>query len=699
MQHRISAVSLFVVSFAAFASSVALAGYLLSAAGFKVVPFSLVVLALVLCVVVVFPFVRRGVRVGVERFDVVMMVVVVLVVLKLVLFFSGRPVGGSVDLAHYFFATDWISTRGDLGFVDYSNASGYYYLWHTWEGWWWYYGFEFLASLLVGWFGVLGGVNAVVLLSSVVSALCVGLIARRIAGELGGVLASLQLLLFPAFFYLAFQDFFANLLGVAIGLVLVYVSLDLRREALPLVFLLTAGGLLVHIHAVLVLLVPVVLYRVLCTEKVGFFDFLGFIAAVLLGFLTAYVLNSSAFNWYLFGATPFIVVGSGARSAYEEVLFGVGDFFGHWVFLIVGVAGFFVLFERRCSRWLLPALWFSLFAGALVFFIAGGKVHWANRMAFFFVYPLAVACGVFYLWVFEFAGARLGVGVRRSLVPLVVFLLAVSAVSPVAHYDVSPAVYDAGLRLSGMEKNATVAFLQIPEPLPNPNKFFISAFSRHRVVWPLEKPDLRSPLSYQLISNFTYTNDYIPEWIGGVPENYTTFENYDAPRYLLVLFAGAANNVYYIFDLNNMSNNTCERVVSNREACSGVVELTGGDAALCVSGCFEPEDGGRWSGESAVVVLPTFIKENLSVTVVAGAFRPPGVAPAKVEVYFNGVLLGNFTTHDGYVNFTAQVGREYVSVPFSTLVVNTTTSWVPDEWIHNGDKRRLGVRLGLVEFG
>lgn len=693
MQHRISAVSLFVVCFAAFASAVALAGYLLSAAGLGLSPFLLVSVALVLCAVVVAPLVRRGVRVGVERFDVVMLLVVVLVALRLLPFLSGRPVGGSVDLAHYFFATDWISTRRGLGFVDYSNASGYYYLWHTWDGWWWYYGFEFLASLLVSWLGVLWGMNLVVVLSSVVSALCVGLIARRIAGALGGVFASLQLLLFPAFFYLAYQDFFANLLGVTIGLVLLYVSLDLRRERLPLVFLLTAGGLLVHIHAVLVLLVPVVLYRALCAYFDGRLrEFTGFTGVVLLGFLTAYVLNSSAFNWYLFGATPFIVVGSGARSAYEEVLFNVGGFFVHPLFLASGTVGLLVALRRR---WALPVLWFSLFAAALVFFVFEGKAHWANRMALFFVYPLALSCALFYLWVFEFAGTHGIPG--RAVVPLVVFLLSVSAISPVEHVDVSPAVYEAGMRLSAMDGNATVGFLQIPEPLPNANKFFISAFSRHRVAWPSEKPEPYQPLSYQLISNFTYTNDYIPEWFGGVPENYTTFENYDAPRYLLVLFAGAADNVYYIFDLNNMSNNTCGRVVSNRDACSGVVDVSGGDAALCVSGCFEPEEVGRWTEEKAVVVLPTLERRNLSVTVRAGAFRPQGVAPARVEVYFNGVLLGGFTTHEGYVNFTAGVGREYVSVPFSTLVVNTTNPWVPDEWIHNGDRRRLGVRLlGVV---
>lgn len=637
------------------------------------------------------------------KIDLLILVISLLASAKFEIFFvSNYPIGSSVDLAHYYFASDWIQTRANMAFFDYHNVPDYYYLWHTWSQWLWYYGFEFVSVFVSRAFdiNILKSMQIIVGTSGYVSILTMGLIGYKVFEDWrGGVLTMLQLAAMPATFLLAYNGFFANTIDLSIGLVLAYLSIDrVKQDRLPIIFVLVAGGFLIHIHTMIFMLFIIILFKILSYSQKE--EFFGFIVTTLLGFITAYVLNPLVFKKFLFEGTPAIII----STEFDKVsvpFTGFENLFGSGIFLLLGIVGTYMLYRDRSKTGLFPFIWSTIFLGAFIFLFFSVKMHWANRFAYIIVYPLAISCAALYA---KFYDAKYIVLKNHKisingivLIFLITALLITAVQSEIPRNDLNPQIYDIGMELQDIDSNATIAYIQYPITIANPNDFFISAYSRHRIVWPEIYPN---NLTYGTMKNISYTNDYVSAWHGTIFEN-ASFKNFDIPKYLLVMFTGSNKNyTYFFFDSNGSSNISCENVVSNikRNNCSINMDFINDENIMIKSGFHDNEPGnGRWTSGKSEIMIPTFQQKGGLLQIVAGAFRPEGVNEPKVEIYLNGELIGNFISENEFKTFIFRLDGNLMTKPFSTVTFNSTT-WIPDELLKNGDKREIGIRFSNIEF-
>ena len=697
----------FVVLYAFLISAFALSGYTLNYLDLRLDALNMLFLVLIIAVLIYLAF-PITIPERPTKTDLLILVISLLVSARFTIFFtSNYPVGSSVDLAHYYFASDWIQTHSNMAFFDYRNAPDYYYLWHTWPLNLWYFGYEFISVFISSVFdiNILNSMQILVGMSGFVTILCMGLIGSKILDDWrAGVMTMLQLAAMPATFLLAYDGFFANITALSIGLVLAYISIDrVKIDHLPIIFILIAGGFLIHIHTMAFMLGIILLYKIISCSSSQKNEFLGYILTVGSGFTTAYILNPLVFDQW-FGVSNYIIIGSGKKGTFEVPFAGFENLFGYAIFLIIGIVGTYMLYRNRSRTNLFQIVWFSSFIGAFIFLLASGKMHWANRMAYIAVFPLAISCAALYIEFYKNSYTRFGkvfsqINFNKIVLILIsITLILSSAYLRIDRVDLDPLMYDLGLQLRNIDNNSTISYIQYPESFPNSNKFFISAYSRHRIAWPVVKPDI---LTYENMKNISYTNDYIPEWEGRIPEKYTTFENFDAPKYILVMFVGSSKNyMYYLFDTNQLQNLTCQNVLTNKKGdnCSVHMDFINDDYAMAMSGFYnyEPEIG-PWTSGTAKVMLPTIEQKGGTLRISAGAFRPEGLGKAHVDVYLNDVLIGNFTAGNEYAINTFKLDSKLVSKPFSVVTFNTST-WIPDEVIKNGDTREIGIRFSSIEF-
>jgi hypothetical protein len=166
------------------------------------------------------------------------------------------------------------------------------------------------------------------------------------------------------------------------------------------------------------------------------------------------------------------------------------------------------------------------------------------------------------------------------------------------------------------------------------------------------------------------------------------------------MFTGSnGNSPYYLFDAN-ASSNTCENIISNirNKNCSIYMDFFSDENLMIKSGFYWFEPGaGRWTSGKSEIMIPTIEQKSGILQVVASASRPPGLADAHVDVYLNEALIGNFSAGKEFAASTFRLDSSMMSKPFSVITFNSTT-WVPDEWIKNGDKREIGIRFSSIEF-
>lgn len=697
----------FLVLYTFFLSVLALSGYILNYLDMRLDALNLLI-SFLLFAVVVYYISHPAIPQRLTKTDLLILVFSLFVSIRFSVFFtSNYPVGNSVDMAHYYFASEWIKTNANMAFFDYSNAPDYYYLWHTWSLFLWYYGFEYVSIFISSMFGInlLNSMQLIVGMSGIVTVLCMGLIGSKILNDWrGGILTVLQLAAMPATFLLAFDGFFANITALSIGLVLAYISIDrVKLNHLPIIFILTSGGFLIHIHIMAFMLGTIILYKIISYSPSQRNEFLGYILSSGSGFITAYFLNPLVFDQW-FGISNYIIIGSGKKGTYDVPFAGFENLFGYSIFLILGIAGTYILYRNRSRINFYQIIWFSSFIGAFIFLFLSGKMHWTNRMAFIAVYPLAISCAALYInfsnnIYSHFRKVFSQINLNNIILILIsIILILISAYSGNDRMDLNPQIYDIGLKLREIDNNATISYIQYPESIPNSNKFFISAYSSHRIAWPIIKPDIPT---FENMKNNTYTNDYILEWEGEKPQKYTTFENFGVPGYMLAMFAGSSKNyTYYLFDINQIQNITCQNVVTNKKGnnCSLYLDFVNDDYAMAISGFLYYEPGlGPWTSGTSKIILPTIEQKGGILRVGAGAFRPEELGEARVDVYLNDVSIGNFTVGNEYALNTFKLDSRLISKPFSVVTFNTTT-WIPDEVLKNGDKREIGIRFSNIEF-
>ena len=320
-------------------------------------------------------------------------------------------------------------------------------------------------------------------------------------------------------------------------------------------------------------------------------------------------------------------------------------------------------------------------------------------MGYVVVYPLAISCAALYMKLLNVNIMLKNRYIRNIYLTLIIIALMLTSVYlDVSRTDLNPVIYDIGIKLRGIDKDSTIAHIEYPEYPLNPNKFFMSAFSKHRIAWPQTKSNR---LTYNIMNNTSYTNDYIPAWTGYTPDEYTTYNNFDSPEHILVMFSESSkNHIYYLFDTDQFSTTTCQNVVSNHKSnnCSIYMDFINDENILLISGFYEYESiNGRWAAGKPEVMIPTIEQNGGILRIVSGAFRPEGPGEASVDVYLNDVLIGNFTAGNDYTTNTFELNSNIVSKPFSVITFNTTT-WIPDEWIGNGDLREIGIKFSSIEF-
>lgn len=693
----------FVVIYAFFLSAFALSGYVLNYLNLPInasylLGFVLIITALIYLVSpVTIP--HRP-----TKTDMLILVISLLASAKFAIFFtSNYPVGSSVDLAHYYFASDWIKSHANMAFFDYRNEPGYYYLWHTWSQWLWYYGYEFVAVFVSNIFNIniLKSMQIIVGMSGFVSILCMGLIGYKVLDDWrGGVLTMLQLAAMPATFLLAYNGFFANTTALSVGLVFAYVSIDrVKLDRLPIIFVLIAGGFLIHIHTMVFMVGIILLYKILSYSRLHKDEFVKYITTVVLGFVTASVLNLSVFNKFLFEGTPAVITSTVYDKSYVPFA-GFENLFGSSIFLLLGIVGTYILYRDRLKTSLFPLIWSATFLGAFIFLFFSGKMHWANRFAYLIVYPLAISCAALYSKFYEKKHIVLmnhKINFNSVMLLFIIITLLITAVySNIPRTDLNPKIYDIGMKLRDIDTNATIAYIQYPITIANPNDFFISAYSRHRIAWPVTYPN---NLTYETMKNMSYTNDYVSAWHGGIFEN-TSFE-IDIPKYILVMFTCLNTNyTYFLFDANRLSNISCENVLSDlkRDNCSIKMDFINDENLMIKSGFYWFEPGaGRWTSGKSEIIIPTIEQKGGTLKVLAGAFRPDGLNETQVDIYLNEKLIGNFKAGNEFRAHTFKLDNSLISKPFSVVTFNTTT-WIPDEVIKNGDKREIGIRFSSIEF-
>lgn len=693
----------FVVIYAFLLSAFALSGYVLN---YLNLPLNATYLLLSVFIIAALIYLAFPVAIPHRptKTDLLILVISLLASAKYAIFFiSNYPVGSSVDPAHYYFASDWIKTNANMAFFNYSNAPDYYYLWHTWSQWYWYYGFEFVSVFISSVFNIniLKSMQIIVGMSGFFSILTMGLIGYKILDDWrAGVLTMLQLAAMPATFLLAFNGFFANNTALSIGLVLGYISMErVKLHNLPIIFVLIAGGFLVHIHTMAFMLGPILLYKIVSYSRSSKYDLIGYFLTTVFSFITAYILNPLTFNKFLFESSTYIIIGNGSKGSYIP-FDGFENLFGSGIFLILGIIGTYVLFRDRLRINNYQFVWFACFFGAFIFLFLSEKMHWANRFAYFLIYPLAISCAALYIKVFENKYAvlynqKINLNILFQLL-IVITLLLVSVYKDIPEADLNPTIYEAGINLRNFDSNATIAYIQYPLNIPNPNNFFISSYSRHRIAWPVTEPH---NITYETLRNMSFTNEYVPDW-HGINFKFVEFKNFGTPKYILVMFTGSnKNSPYYLFDAN-ASSNTCENIMSNikNENCSISMDFFSDENLMIKSGFYWFEPGaGRWTSGKSEIMIPTIEQKSGILQVVASASRPPGLADAHVDVYLNEALIGNFSAGKEFAASTFRLDSSMMSKPFSVITFNSTT-WVPDEWIKNGDKREIGIRFSSIEF-
>lgn len=694
----------FIISYAFLLSAFALSGYILNFLGFRIDILNMFISVLILAVLIHLacsPAIPQRLR----KTDLLILAVSIIASAKFAIFFtSNYPVGSSVDLAHYYFASDWIQTYANMDFFDYRNSPDYYYLWHTWSQWFWYYGFEFISVFVSSVFdiNILKSMQVIVGLSGFVSILTMGLIGYKVLDDWrGGVLTMLQLAAMPATFLLAFNGFFANNTALSIGLVLGYISMNrVKRHHLPIIFVLIAGGFLIHIHTMAFMLGAILFYKILSYSRSYKDDFFGYIFIAVISLITAYILNPLTFINYLFESSTSIIIGSGSKGYYIP-FDGFENLFGNGIFLVIGIIGTYVLFRDRSKINYYQVVWFACFFGAFIFLLLSEKMHWANRFAYILVYPLAISCAALYVKLFENKHTGLKnykININSVVLIFITLMLLITAVhSEIPRTDINPTVYDIGMKLRDIDSNATIAHIQYPITIVNPNDFFISAYSRHRIAWPVMYPN---NMTYETMNNISYTNEYVPAWHGNtIP--YTSFENFDIPKYILVMFTWSNKNyTYFIFDANRLSNISCENVLTNlkRDNCSVNMDFINDENLMIKSGFYWFEPGaGRWTSGKSEIMIPTIEQKGGTLKVVAAAFRPNDLNEPLVDIYLNEKFIGNFTTGNEFKTHTFKLDNNRMTKPFSIVTFNTTT-WIPDEVIKNGDKRKIGIRFSSIEF-
>jgi hypothetical protein len=637
--------------------------------------------------------------------DLLILVIALLASVKFIIFFtSNYPVGSSVDLAHYYFASDWIKNYDNIAFFDYTNIPNYNYLWHTWSKWIWYYGFEFVSVVVSDLFNIniLNSMQFIVGLSGFFIILCIGLIGSKILDDWrAGIMTMLQLAAMPATFLLAFNGFFANVTALSVGLVLAYISIDrVKPNRLPIIFVLVAGGFLIHIHTMAFMLGSILVYKILSYSRPYKSDFLGYILTSVLAFVTAYILNPLAFKQLLFESSTSIIIGSGSKGYYIP-FDGFENLFGNGIFLVIGIIGAYVLFRDRSKINLYPVVWFACFFGAFIFLYLSDKMHWANRFAYILVYPLAISCAALYVKFYDAKHIVLNnykININNAVMIIIIMtLLLLTLHSEIPRTDLNPILYDIGVELQNIDTNATISYIQYPNTLANPNDFFISSYSRHRIAWPVMYPN---NLTYETMKNISYTNDYVSAWHGStIP--YISFENFDIPKYILIMFTWSNKNyTYFFFETNRSSNISCENILSNlkRDNCSINMDFINDENLLIKSGFYWYDLGaGRWTSGKSEIIIPTIEQKGGTLKIISGAFRPEGLGEAHVNVYLNDVFIGNFTAGNEYVINTFKLDSNIISKPFSVITFNTST-WIPDEVIKNGDTREIGIRFSSIEF-
>ncbi len=105
----------------------------------------------------------------------------------------------------------------------------------------------------------------------------------------------------------------------------------------------------------------------------------------------------------------------------------------------------------------------------------------------------------------------------------------------------------------------------------------------------------------------------------------------------------------------------------------------------------------RWTSGNASLRIPTQIKNNLSISIIAGGFRPRSIPPANVSLYFNEHFIGNFVTEGEYEMHNMTVNKDYVTYPYSTLRIISST-WNPSEYLGSPDNRDLGINVDKVSI-
>lgn len=700
----LNSLTFFVVIYAFLLSAFALSGYVLNYLNLSLNASNLLVSVLIITALI---YLASPVTIPHRptKTDLLILVISLLASAKFAIFFtSNYPVGSSVDLAHYYFASDWIKTHDNMAFIDYRNAPDYYYLWHTWSAFLWYYGFEIGSAFLSNVFNIniLNSMQIIVGISGFVSILCTGLIGYKVLDDWrGGVLTMLQLAAMPATFLLAYNGFFANITALSVGLVLAYISIGrVKRNSLPIIFVLVAGGFLIHIHTMAFMLSSILLYKILSYSRSYKYDFFGYIFTSVLAFVTAYILNPLAFKQLLFESSTSIIIGSGSKGYYIP-FDGFENLFGNGIFLVIGIIGAYVLFRERSKINLYPVLWFACFFGAFIFLYLSDKMHWANRFAYILVYPLAISCAALYVKLYDAKHIVLNnykININNAMMIIIIMtLLLLTLHSEIPRTDLNPALYDIGVELQNIDTNATISYIQYPNTLANPNDFFISSYSRHRIAWPIMYPN---NLTYETMKNISYTNDYVPAWHGStIP--YISFENFDIPKYILIMFTWSNKNyTYFFFETNRSSNISCENILSNlkRDNCSINMDFVNDENLMIKSGFYWYDPGvGRWTSGKSEIIIPTIEQKGGILKIISGAFRPEGLGESHVDVYLNDVLIGNFTTGNEYAINTFIIESKFVSKPFSVVTFNTST-WIPDEVIKNGDTREIGIRFSNIEF-
>lgn len=123
------------------------------------------------------------------------------------------------------------------------------------------------------------------------------------------------------------------------------------------------------------------------------------------------------------------------------------------------------------------------------------------------------------------------------------------------------------------------------------------------------------------------------------------------------------------------------------------------DVIYLESGFYDREKWGavnnRWISGNASIRIPTPERNNLSISIRAGDFRPAGVPSSNISIYFNNNVIGNFTTTEGYELYNMTVDKDLLTHPYSTLRIVMST-WKPSDIKGTADTRDLGINIDKI---